>query len=138
MNVYEFCDNIDAAVFSGDAMEDPETLLQFAEFVGRWQRYLKERESTEAERVRAYWEAQNDPVPVDAPIYRIHDAFVCRHEMTVWTLMLEELKKWEKCSHCNGDGWIEIMDMVEEDGMITPQPIAESCEKCDGTGRATP
>lgn len=34
------CEEIDAAVFSGDAMFDPLTLIEFEIYLGRWTRKL--------------------------------------------------------------------------------------------------
>lgn len=38
------CDELDAAVFSGDSLEDAKTRSRFAEYLGRWQRRLEELE----------------------------------------------------------------------------------------------
>lgn len=38
------CDQLDAAVFSGDSLEDPKNRTLFAEHLGRWQRRLAEHD----------------------------------------------------------------------------------------------
>jgi hypothetical protein len=38
----EACEQIDAAMFSGDALENPETLKEFKEYLERWARNLPE------------------------------------------------------------------------------------------------
>lgn len=43
--VYEACENIDAAIFSGDEFErcgDPRALAELERYVGRWQRFIEE------------------------------------------------------------------------------------------------
>jgi len=42
----EYCDNLDASVFSGDAFQDRKSIKEFREYMARWERGLKEHEGT--------------------------------------------------------------------------------------------
>jgi hypothetical protein len=48
----QLCDELDAAVFTGDEFFLEEARKEFREFMGRWERGLKEHEETEARRVQ--------------------------------------------------------------------------------------
>lgn len=43
--LYELCDSIDAAVFSGDSLYNRESISEFRQLLERWERGLKDIES---------------------------------------------------------------------------------------------
>lgn len=49
-NVEELCDQLDAAVFSGDLLHDETNLNEFSEMVERWGRAIAEQRRMNAER----------------------------------------------------------------------------------------
>jgi ADP-dependent phosphofructokinase/glucokinase len=47
--IEDACDNIDAAMFSGDAFLDPEHRKELRDYMARWERKMKEWEEIEKE-----------------------------------------------------------------------------------------
>lgn len=41
-NLYDACEEIDAAMFSGDSFDDPDTIREFQEYLDRWNRKIAE------------------------------------------------------------------------------------------------
>ena len=47
--LFDACENIDAGVFSGDLLYQPDQLAHLKQYVGRWQRAIAEREANQTE-----------------------------------------------------------------------------------------
>lgn len=45
-HLVDFCENIDAAVFSGDLLYQPDLVLLLEEYIERWNKAIKEHKET--------------------------------------------------------------------------------------------